>query len=105
VQEFGCWHTTARNDVRSYLGSNSRAKGTSEENKGAVLGNISSFGTYTVDETKKAFTVRFEGRHVSASGGDVQTQPFEIAGDELRVTNPAPAVGGPPSNVAYRRDN
>jgi hypothetical protein len=41
--------------------SDSRTKGTPEENKAAVLGNISSFGTYTVDEDKKTFTIRFEG--------------------------------------------
>jgi Lipocalin-like domain len=90
---------------RPKFAANSRAKGTSEENKAAVLGNISSFGTYTVDEAKKkTFTIRFEGSTYPNLEGTVQTRPFEIAGDELRVTNPAPTVGGPPSNIVYRRD-
>ena len=89
---------------RPKFASNSRAKGTSEENKAAVLGNVSSFGTYTVDEAKKTFTIRFEGSTYPNLEGTVQTRPFEVAGDELRVTNPSPTLGGPPSNIVYRRD-
>ena len=88
---------------RPKFAANSRAKGTPEENKAAVLGNISSYGTYTVDEAKKTFTIRFEGSSYPNLEGTVQTRPFEIAGNELRVTNPAPTVGGPPSNIVYRR--
>ena len=69
-----------------------------------MLGNISSFGTYTVDEAKKAFTIRFEGSSYPNLEGTEQTRPFEIAGDELRVTNPSPTAGGPASNIVYRRD-
>src|SRR3974377_1984891 len=38
-----------RSDLPKFA-SNSRAKGTPEENKAVVLGSISTFGTYTVDE-------------------------------------------------------
>lgn len=89
---------------RPKFAANSRAKGTPEENKAAVVGNISSFGSYTVDEAKKTFTIRFEGSTYPNLEGAVQTRPFEIVGDELRVTNPSPTVGGPPSNIVYRRD-
>jgi hypothetical protein len=41
--------------------SKSRATGTPEENKAAVVGAIASFGTYSVNEADKSFTVRFEG--------------------------------------------
>jgi Lipocalin-like domain len=86
---------------RPKFAANSRAKGTPEENKAAVVGNISSFGSYTVDEAKKTFTIRFEGSTYPNLEGTVQTRPFEIVGDELRVTNPSPTVGGPPSNIVY----
>jgi hypothetical protein len=89
---------------RPKFAANSRAKGTPEENKAAVVGNISSFGTYTVDEAKKTFTIRFEGSTYPNLEGTVQTRPYEIVGDELRVTNPSPTVGGPPSHIVYRRD-
>jgi hypothetical protein len=100
----GRYSTHLMRSDRPRFASNSRVKGTPEENKAAVLGNVSSFGTYTVDEAKKTFTIRFEGSTYPNLEGTVQTRPFEIAGDELRVTNPAPTAGGPPSHIVYRRD-
>src|SRR4249920_3818209 len=43
-----------RSDRRNFA-SNSRVRGTPEENRAAVHGSISSFGTYTVDEANKTF--------------------------------------------------
>jgi hypothetical protein len=83
--------------------ANSRAKGTPEENKAAVQGAVSSFGTYTVDEANKTFVVRFEGSSYPNLEGTEQTRPFTITGDELKVTNPSPSVGGAPSHIVYRR--
>jgi Lipocalin-like domain len=100
----GRYSTHLMRSDRPKFSANSRTKGTPEENKAAVLGNISSFGTYTVDEDKKTFTIRFEGSTYPNLEGTVQTRPFEIVGDELRVTNPAPTAGGPPSHIVYRRD-
>lgn len=88
---------------RPKFAANSRAKGTPEENKAAVLGGIASFGTYTVDEGKKTFTIRFEGSSYPNLEGTEQTRPFTITGDELKVTNPAPSIGGSPSEITYRR--
>ena len=90
----GRYSTHLMRSDRPKFSANSRTKGTPEENKAAVLGNISSFGTYTVDEDKKTFTIRFEGRTYPNLEGTVQARPFEIVGDELRVTNPAPTAGG-----------
>jgi hypothetical protein len=100
----GRYSTHLMRSDRPKFSANSRTKGTPEENKAAVLGNISSFGTYTVDEDKKTFTIRFEGSTYPNLEGTVQARPFEIVGDELRVTNPAPTAGGPPSHIVYRRD-
>jgi lipocalin-like protein len=47
---------------RPKFASNSREKGTPEENKAAVAGGIASFGTYTVDEANKTFTIRCDRR-------------------------------------------
>ena len=90
-----------RSDLPKFA-SNSRAKGTPEENKAVVLGSISTFGTYTVDETKKTYTVKFEGSSFPNRVGTEQTRPFTIAGDELKVTNPATSVGGT-SEIVYKR--
>jgi hypothetical protein len=89
---------------RPKFGANSRVKGTAAENEAAVHGAISSFGTYSVDEANKTITIRFEGSTYPNREGTQQTRPFTIEGDELRVSNPAPSTGGPPSQLIYKRD-
>src|SRR5436309_15495741 len=49
-----------RSDLPKFA-SKSRAQGTPEENKAVVQGSIATFGTYTIDETKKAYTLKFAG--------------------------------------------
>jgi Lipocalin-like domain len=88
---------------RPKFASNSRATGTADENKAAVLGAIASFGTYSVTEANKTFTIQFEGSSYPNLEGTEQTRPFTIAGDELKVTNPTPSVGGSPSQLVYKR--
>jgi hypothetical protein len=56
-----------------------------------------------VDEAAKTFTIRFVGSTYPNLQGTQQTRPAAIAGDELRITNPSPSVGGPPSELVYRR--
>jgi hypothetical protein len=93
---------TMRSDRKSYA-SNNRGQGTPDENKATAVGTISSFGTYTVDEANKTYSLRYEGSSYPNLEGTVSMRPFTIMGDELRVTNPAPTVGGPPSQLVYRR--
>jgi hypothetical protein len=92
-----------RGDLPKFV-SGSRIQGTPEENAAIVRGSIASFGTYTVDEGKKTFTIRWEANTFPNSTGQTQTRAFTINGDELRIANPAPTVGGPPSELVYRRD-
>jgi Lipocalin-like domain len=90
-----------RSDLPKFASKN-RAQGTPEENKAVVQGSIATFGTYTVDETKKTYTLKFEGSSFPNRVGTEQTRPFTIAGDELKVTNPSTSVGGS-SEIVYRR--
>jgi hypothetical protein len=90
-----------RSDLPKFASKN-RAQGTPEENKAVVQGTIGTFGTYTVDETKKTYTLKFEGSSFPNRLGTEQTRPFIIAGDELKVTNPSTTVGGS-SEIVYRR--
>ena len=46
---------------RAPFKSNNRDTGTAEENKDAVQGTLSFFGSYTVDEAGKAINVHIEG--------------------------------------------
>jgi len=77
-------------------------QGTPDENKAAVHGSIATFGTYTVDETSKSFTVRFEASTYPNNTGTEQTRPFAITGDELKITNPASSAGGQ-TELTYKR--
>ena len=86
------------------FGSGSRLQGSPEENKAVVQGSVSSFGTYTVDEGKKAFTIKWEAHTFPNLTGQSQTRSVTVTGDELRIQNPGPTAGGPPSELVYRRD-
>ena len=90
-----------RDDVPKFAAKN-RLQGTPEENKAAVQCGIGTFGTYTVDEAKKSFTVRVTASTYPNNTGTEQTRPFTIAGDELKITNPASSSGGQ-SELLYKR--
>jgi Lipocalin-like domain len=101
--ENGHYSSQLMRSDRPKFASNNRTTGTPEENKAAVQGAISSFGTYSVDEANKTFTIRYQASSYPNLEGTEQTRPFTIAGDELKVTNPAPSAGGPPSQIVYKR--
>jgi hypothetical protein len=88
---------------RAKFTSNNRLQGTPDENKATAQGTISSFGTYTVDEAKKTYTLRIEGSSYPNWEGTEITRPVTITADELTVTNPTPSVGGPPSQLVFKR--
>ena len=90
-----------RADVPKFAAKN-RLQGTPDENKAAVQGGIGTFGTYTVDESKKAFTVRFTASTYPNNTGIEQTRPFTISGDELKIINPSSSSGGQ-SELTYKR--
>jgi hypothetical protein len=99
----GIYSSQLMRSDRPKFASNSRVQGTPEENKAAVHGSIASFGTYTVDEANKTFTVRFLGNTFPNREGTEETWPVVINGDELRITHPSTSVGGPPSHLIYQR--
>ena len=92
-----------RSDLPKF-GSGSRLQGSPEENKAVVQGSVSSFGTFTVDEGKRAFTIQWEAHTFPNLTGQSQTRSSTITGDELRIQNPGPTAGGPPSELVYKRD-
>jgi hypothetical protein len=93
--------TIVRADVPKFAAKN-RLQGTPDENKAAVHGGISTFGTYTVNEANKTFSVNFEGSTYPNNTGTEQTRPFTITGDELKVINPASSAGGQ-TELIYKR--
>jgi Lipocalin-like domain len=91
-----------RSDLPKYA-SNNRAKGTAEEYKTIAMGSVANFGTYSVDEANKTFTISYDGSTFPNRKGAKETRPFVIEGDQLRITNPAPSTGGESSQIVYRR--
>ena len=92
-----------RSDLPKFASGN-RLQGTPEENKAVVHGSVASFGTYTLDDSKRSFTVRWEADTFPNRADQTQTRTFSINGDELRIQNPSPTAGGPASELVYRRD-
>ena len=91
-----------RSDLPKYA-SNNRAKGTAEEYKTIAMGSVANFGTYSVNEANKTFTISYDGSTFPNRKGAKETRPFVIEGDQLRITNPAPSTGGESSQLVYRR--
>jgi hypothetical protein len=88
---------------RKKFASNNRLQGTADDNKATAQATISGFGTYTVNEANKTYTLRYEGSSYPNQEGTESTRPVALAGDELKVTNPSPTIGGPPTELLYRR--
>jgi len=91
-----------RSDLPKFA-SNNRQRGTPDENQAVVVGTNSRFGTYLVNEANRTVTIRIEGSSYPNEEGTETTRPITITGDELRYTDPAPTVGGPPTQVVWRR--
>src|SRR5437660_4655057 len=81
---------------------NNRLEGTPEENKAAVHGTTATFGTWSVDEASKTLIVRNEGGMFPNQAGTESKRSVTVAGDQLRVSNPAPAAGGRSDSVWKR---
>jgi hypothetical protein len=74
--------------------SNSRDKGTPEENKAVVHGSSVHFGTYTVNDKEGSYSLRIEAATFPNWVGVDQKRFFSISEDELKITNPIGSTGG-----------
>jgi len=92
-----------RSDLTKYA-SNNRMQTTPAEDKATVQGAIAYFGTYTVNEADRSYT-----NHVAASsypnwnGTDLKQVVESTTAEELKIRNPSPSYGGPPTLLTYRR--
>ena len=74
--------------------ANNRLKGTADENKAIITGLISHFGSFTVDEKDKSFTLNVASSSFPNWNGTTQKRPFSVSGDELKWHTPAASAGG-----------
>jgi Lipocalin-like domain len=93
-----------RTNNRVKFAANDRLKGTADENKAAVQGSLSHFGTWSVDEGSKTLTFRIESS--SFPNWDGTTQKRTITGynqyDVLTYTTPMPTTGTLPVMNAWK---
>ncbi len=78
---------------RPKFASNNRMTGTPEENKEAVAGNVSNFGSYAIN-SDGSITLEITGSSFPNRDGTKQKRLAEIKGDEMKWTNPAASMGG-----------
>ena len=92
-----------RSDIPKYASGN-RLITTPEENKTTVQGVIATYGTYTVNEADRSYTVHVEGSSFpNWNGTDQKRTVASITADELKINNPGPSISGPPTVLTYRR--
>jgi hypothetical protein len=89
----GHFSTNIINPQHSKFASNNRLQGTPEENKEAVQGNISLFGTYTIN-TDGSVNLEIIGSSFPNWDGMKQKRLVEIKGDEMKWGNPTASTGG-----------
>jgi hypothetical protein len=84
--------------------SNVRTKGTVEENQAVVQGSVAAIGTYTVTGDKeKTLILHIVGSTFPNWDGQGQKRPMTVIGDELRVINNAPSIGGGKNTQVWKR--
>jgi hypothetical protein len=90
---------------RPAFASKNRMAGSADENKAAVQGTISHFGTYTVDEAGKSLTFRIAASSFPNLDGTVQKRSLTALTDEVLTWNtPAPlAAGYVRAEVAWKK--
>ncbi|MGE5807519.1 MAG: lipocalin-like domain-containing protein [Nitrospirota bacterium] len=92
-----------RSDLPKFA-ANSRLKGTDKENEAVVHGSHAFFGTYTITSEKDhAVDLMVEGSSFPNQNGGIQKRIITIAGDELRVVNPTPAIGSGTNYLILKR--
>lgn len=80
--------------------SNVRTKGTVEENQEVVQGSVAAFGTYTVTGDKeRILNLHMEGSTFPNWDGQHQKRPVTVTGDDMKIINPAPSIGGGGKNT------
>lgn len=82
--------TITRSDLPKFA-SNSRIKGTPDENKAVVLGSISHFGRYKVKD--KTLIMEIENSTYPNWNGTTQERPFTVVKGELRYKVAVPSAG------------
>jgi len=83
--------------------SNSRVKGTSEENAAVVSGSLAHFGKYSLDEKDKTITFHVETATYPNWDGIPQKRPFTLKGGVLNYKVATVSGGTGSASVTWKR--
>lgn len=89
---------------RLRFSADSKADGTVDEFKSAVMGSSTHYGTVTVGENEKLLTFSIEGSSFPNWEGTVQKRQYRLDGAELSYQVPPRADGSIPVSVWRRMD-
>jgi Lipocalin-like domain len=99
----GYYSVQAMSNIRPKFAANDKLKGTVDEYKAAVLGMISFFGRYTLDEEKKMLTMHLVASSYPNWDGTTQTRPITVLTDDMLTwITPVSSAGGR-AEVSFRR--
>lgn len=86
------------------ISSGNRLNATPDEYAGIMRGTIAQFGSYTVDEDKKTFTMKFTASTFPNWEGISQTRSIDkLTDDEFINTNPQVGAGRGSAYNLYKR--
>lgn len=89
---------------RRRFSGDSKADGSAEDFKSAVMGSSTHYGTLAVDEQAGLLVFSIEDSSFPNWSGTVQRRHYELAGNELRYKVPPRADGSVPVSVWRRLD-
>ena len=94
--------TITRSDLPKFA-SNSRVKGSADENKAVVHGSITHYGRYEVKGKTLVFDIK--GSTYPNWAGTKQERPLTIKGDQLayKVAVPSAGAGSGANEVVWKR--
>jgi hypothetical protein len=76
------------------IASKDRMKMTPDEMKATAESILSYFGSYTVNEAEKSYTIQIESSSFANQIGVPAKRMVALTGDEMKVTNPGRLAGG-----------
>lgn len=89
---------------RPRFASDSKADGSVDEFRSAVLGSSTHYGTMAIDDRAGVLTFSIEGSSFPNWEGTTQKREYQLNGDELRYKVPPRADGSIPVSVWQRLD-
>jgi Lipocalin-like domain len=84
------------------IASNDRMKMTPDEMKSSAESVLSYFGSYTVNEAEKSYTVQIESSSFQNQTATPGKRMVALTGDDLKITNPGRLAGGQTINIWKR---